>query len=76
MDVWNELQMQAGRVAAARPASARAASLVAGISGGPHHAASLLRTLRQPACIRQPAVECADAIAGTACDEREQPQPP
>jgi hypothetical protein len=38
-----------GAVAAARPATARAASLVVGICGGPHSAALLLRTLRRPA---------------------------
>jgi len=45
--------MQAGRVAAARPASAQAASPIAGICGSPHSAALLLRVLRQPACVRR-----------------------
>ena len=48
------LGMQAGRVAAARTASARAASEIAGISGCPHSAACLLRALRLPECGRQP----------------------
>ena len=43
------LGMQAGRDAAARPAAARAATLVADVCGSPHDAAFFMRTLRRPA---------------------------
>jgi len=41
--------MQAGRIAAACPASAGAASSDAGTCGSPHSAAKYLRALRRPA---------------------------
>jgi len=41
--------VQAGRDAAARPAAARAATLVADVCGSPHDAAFFMRTLRRPA---------------------------
>jgi hypothetical protein len=47
------VRMQAGRVAAPRPASARTATAHAGICGGPRSAACFLRALRQPASVRQ-----------------------
>ena len=46
------LCMQAGRVAAARPAAALTAWFVAGQCGCPPAAASFLRALRQPALRR------------------------
>jgi hypothetical protein len=48
----SRLWLQAGRVAAARPAAARAACFVAGQRGCPRSAALFLRAMRQPACRR------------------------
>ena len=52
------LTLQVGRIVAVRPASARVASAVAGLSGSPHSAACLLRALRLPACGRQAPERC------------------
>lgn len=53
------LGMQVGRVAAARSPSAPTASHIVDVCGSSHDGDLLLRTLRFPACVRQPPQQAA-----------------
>ena len=80
------VRLQAGRDAAARPAAARAATLVADVCGSPHDAAFFMRTLQQPAsasansvlpfaAARQSETEGLDEIGDVRCAlESKQPR--